>query len=95
MMSKNIGSDFDEYLTELGELEETTAVAVKRVIAWQIEQAMKVAGVNKSTLAKRMGTSRTVVNRMLDSSDTGLTLETVTRAAAVLGFRVKVDLIAC
>lgn len=95
-MSKNkhIGSDFDAFLAEQGELEEATAVAVKRVIAWQIEQAMKAAGVNKSALAKRMHTSRTVVDRMLNASDTGLTLETMTRAATALGFRVKVDLVA-
>lgn len=95
-MSKNkhIGSDFDVFLAEQGELEEATAVAVKRVIAWQIEQAMQAAGVNKSALAKRMHTSRTVVDRMLDASDTGLTLDTMTRAATALGFRVKVDLVA-
>jgi plasmid maintenance system antidote protein VapI len=55
---------------------------------------MQAAGVNKSALAKRMHTSRTVVDRMLDASDTGLTLETMTRAATALGFRVKVDLVA-
>ena len=95
-MSKNehIGSDFDAFLAEQGELEETTAVAVKRVIAWQIEQAMQATGVNKSALAKRMHTSRTVVDRMLDATDTGLTLETMTKAATALGFRVKVDLVA-
>lgn len=95
-MSKNkhIGSNFDDFLNEVGELEEATAIAVKRVIAWQIGQAMEAAGVNKSLLAKRMHTSRTVVDRILDSTDTGLTLETMTRAATALGFRVKVDLVA-
>jgi len=95
-MSKNkhIGSDFDAFLAEQGELEEATAIAVKRVIAWQIEQAMLTAGVNKSVLAKRMHTSRTVVDRMLDATDTGLTLDTMTRAATALGFRVRVDLVA-
>lgn len=92
--SKHIGSGFDDFLSEHGLLEETTAIAVKRVIAWQIEQAMQSAGVNKSTLAKRMHTSRTVVDRILDASDTGLTLDTMTRAATALGFRVKVDLVA-
>lgn len=95
-MSKNkhIGSDFDAFLAEHGDLEEATSLAVKRVIAWQIEQAMRAAGVNKSTLAKRMQTSRTVVDRMLDATDTGLTLDTMTRAATALGFRLKVDLVA-
>jgi antitoxin HicB len=95
-MKKNphIGSNFDEFLAEDGQLDEATAVAVKRVIAWQIEQAMQAAGLNKSTLAKRMHTSRTVVDRILDSEDTGLTLDTMTRAATALGFRVKFDLVA-
>lgn len=95
-MSKNkhIGSDFDEFLAEQGDLEVATAVAVKRVIAWQINQAMQATGVNKSALAKRMRTSRTVVDRMLDATDTGLTLDTMARAATALGFRVKVDLVA-
>jgi len=92
--NKHIGSDFDAFLAEHGELEEAASVAVKRVIAWQIEQAMQSAGVNKTTLARRMHTSRTVVDRMLDATDTGLTLETMTRAAAALGFRVRVELVA-
>ena len=90
--NKHIGSDFDAVLAEQGDLEEATALAVKRVIAWQLEQAMRAAGVNKSTLAKRMQTSRTVVDRMLDATDTGLTLDTMTRAATALGFRIKVEL---
>ena len=95
-MSKNkhIGSSFDDFLADDKQLDEATAIAVKRVIAWQIEQAMQSAGVNKSALAKRMHTSRTVVDRMLDASDTGLTLDTMTRAATALGFKLKVDLVA-
>ncbi len=92
--NKHIGSSFDDFLAEEGQLEEATAIAVKRAIAWQIEQAMQATGTNKSTLAKRMQTSRTVVDRMLDATDTGLTLDTMTRAASALGFRVKVELVA-
>jgi antitoxin HicB len=91
--NKHIGSNFDDFLAEDNQLDEATAIAVKRVIAWQIEQAMQSAGVNKSALAKRMHTSRTVVDRILDATDTGLTLDTMTRAATALGFRVKVDLV--
>lgn len=89
-----IGSNFNDFLIEDNQLDEATAIAVKRVIAWQIEQAMQSAGINKSALAKRMHTSRTVVDRILDATDTGLTLDTMTRAATALGFRVKVDLVA-
>lgn len=92
--NKHIGSNFDDFLAEDNQLEEATAIAVKRVIAWQIEQAMQTAGINKSALAKRMQTSRTVVDRILDATDTGLTLDTMTRAATALGFRIKVDLVA-
>lgn len=93
-MSKHIGSDFDDFLREEGLLEEVSAVAIKRVIAWQIAQAMKTEGINKTELAKRMHTSRTQLNRVLDDSDTGLTLETLSRAAQALGCRLRVELAA-
>lgn len=91
---KNIGSSLDDLLAEEGELQDVTAIAVKRVIAWQLGQAMKEAGVSKSALARRMHTSRTVVDRMLDGSDPGLTLDTMTRAATAVGRRFKIDLVA-
>lgn len=54
---KNIGSNFDDFLAEEVQLDEVTAVAVKRVIAWQLGEAMKEEGISKSSLAKRMQTS--------------------------------------
>lgn len=95
-MSKNkhVGSCFDAFLAEQGELEAATALAVKRVIAWQLDHAMQTTGVNKSVLAKRMRTSRTVVDRMRDAGDTGLTLDAMTRAATALGLKIKLDLVA-
>lgn len=90
----NIGSSFDDFLAEEGLLEDATAVAVKRVIAWQLSEAMKLAGVKKNELAKRMHTSRSHLDRVLDAADTGLTLDTLSRAAFALGYRVKVDLVA-
>jgi antitoxin HicB len=93
-MSKHIGSSLDDLLNEDDVLEEATAVAVKRVIAWQIAEAMKVQGINKSELAERMHTSRAQLNRVLDGADTGLTLETLSRAAQALGCRLKIELAA-
>lgn len=90
----HIGSGFDDFLQEEGILEEVTAVATKRVIAWQIKEAMKASGLNKKTLAERMHTSRSQLDRVLDQNDTGLTLETLSRAASALGYRVKVELVA-
>ncbi len=92
--AKNIGSSFDEFLSENAILDDATAVAVKRVIAWQIEQEMKAQNLNKTTMAKKMHTSRAALNRLLDENDTSLTLTTLASAAAVLGKKLKVELLA-
>ena len=93
-MNKHFGSNLDDFLREDGILEEVTAVAIKRVIAWQIAQAMRIQGVNKTDLALRMKTSRAQLNRLLDDADTGLTLDTLSRAAQALGCRLKIELAA-
>jgi len=90
--NQHIGSDFDEFLADEGLLEEVSAVAIKRVVAWQIAQAMKARGLTKKAMAERMHTSRSHLDRILDERDTGLTLETLSRAASALGYRVKVEL---
>ena len=93
MLRKNrhIGSDFDQFLAEEGLLDAATAVAIKRVISWQIQQAMKAEGITKSALAERMNTSRSSLDRLLNEDDTGLTLETMTKVAQALGRRVRVE----
>jgi antitoxin HicB len=80
-MSKHIGSDFDEFLAEDGLREEVTATAIKRVIAWQLAQAMKAKHITRTEMAVRMHTSRAVVNRLLDENDTSVTLATLSRAS--------------
>ena len=85
MGKKNIGSSLDDLLREDGTLEEATALALKRVIAWQIAEEMKTQQITKTDLAKRMHTSRAALNRLLDEDDTSLTLATLASAAAALG----------
>jgi DNA-binding Xre family transcriptional regulator len=92
MKKQNIGSDFDDFLAEEGMLEEVTAVAVKRLIAWQIEQEMTAQKLTKTAMAKKMRTSRASLNRLLDENDTSLTLTTLAGAAAALGRRIKLEL---
>jgi len=92
MKNQNIGSDFDDFLAGEGMLEEVTAVAVKRVIAWQIEQEMSAQKITKTSMAKKMRTSRASLNRLLDENDTSLTLTTLAGAAAALGQRIKLEL---
>jgi predicted XRE-type DNA-binding protein len=91
MKKKHIGSNFDDFLEADGTLEEATAVAVKRVIAWQIRQEMKAQNLTKTELASKMHTSRASLNRLLDETDTSLTLNTLTSAASVLGKRVSIS----
>jgi len=88
----HIGSDFDDFLSEQAMLEEATAVATKRVIAWQISQGMSTLKLSKTAMAKKMHTSRASLNRLLDEEDTSLTLTTLVSAAAALGKKVKIEL---
>ena len=67
--NKHIGSRFDDFLAEEGLLEDANATAAKRVIAWQLAEAMKQAGITKTEMAARMHTSRAAVNRVLDEND--------------------------
>ena len=71
-MNPHIGSSLDDFLAEEAILEETTAVAIKRVVAWQIAQEMKVQHLTKTALAQKMHTSRAALNRLLDESDRNL-----------------------
>lgn len=86
-MARNphVGSSFESFLEEEGRLEESTALAVKRVLAWQFKQAMDRLDVNNTEMARRMKTSRAVVVRLLNATDTSVTLATISRAANALG----------
>ena len=92
-MTQHIGSSFDNFLQEEGIFEEVNAVAVKRVLAWQIAQAMKAQNLTKTALAEKMHTSRASLNRLLDDEDTSLTLATLTSAANALGKQIKIELL--
>lgn len=92
MSSEHIGSNFDDFLAEDGSLEEVTAMAVKRVIAWQLAQAMKAQHISKTEMAARMHTSRMVVNRLLDERDTSVTLATLARASVAVGLPLRFEL---
>jgi predicted XRE-type DNA-binding protein len=91
MGKKHSGSSFDAFLKEEALLEDATTVALKRVIAWQIAEEMKVQQITKTELAKRMHTSRAALNRLLDEADPSLTLTTLASAAAALGQKVTIQ----
>ena len=90
----NIGSDFEDFLREEGRLEEATALALKRVLAWEFQQAMTKAKISQAEMATRMHTSRTVIRRLLDKNDPSTTLSTISKAAPVLGKNLRLKLAA-
>jgi predicted XRE-type DNA-binding protein len=91
-MNTHIGSRFDDFLDEEAMLDEASAVAIKRVVAWQIAHEMKAQHLTKTKLAAKMRTSRAALNRLLDESDTSLTLTTLTTAAKALGKTLRIEL---
>ena len=92
MKKGKIGSSFESLMNEEGLYDEVTAVAIKRVLAWQIEEAMKSQKISKQKMAQRMHTSRTQVDRMLDPKNDKVSLETIHRAASVVGKRLRISL---
>lgn len=84
------GSSFDSFLEAEGIREEVEAVAIKRVLAWQFRQAMAKQRKTKRAMAAQLRTSRSQLDRLLDPKNTAVTLETVARAAQVLGKRLTI-----
>lgn len=92
MKNEHIGSNFDEFLAEEGLLADAEAVAVKRVIAYQVEQMMKEQNLTKTEMSRRMNTSRAALERLLDPANQSVTLQTLDRAARALGKRLQISL---
>ena len=86
-------TSLDSYLEKEGDLETFQAQAIKEVLAWQLAEAMKVGKVSKAGMAKRMGTSRAQVGRLLDPKDGNVTLATLQRAAEAVGRKVRIELV--
>ncbi|MBK7593858.1 MAG: XRE family transcriptional regulator [Gemmatimonadetes bacterium] len=93
MKKKHIGSSLDSWLQEEGILEETTAIAVKRVVARQIAAEMAKQKLSNTAMAKRMGTSRIAVDRLLDPKNQAVTLKTLSRAATAVGRTLHLELV--
>jgi antitoxin HicB len=90
--NRHHGSSIDDFLREEGVLEEFQAVAIKEVIAWQIQKAMKEKKLSKNRMADLMHTSRAQLDRLLDPEQGNITIETLQRAANVLGRSLRIEL---
>jgi antitoxin HicB len=87
------GASLDSFLVDEGVLEEFQAVAIKEVIAWQIQQAMTEQNLSKNKMATLMQTSRAQLDRLLDPKAGNVTLETLQRAANILGRSIRLELV--
>ena len=92
MKNEHIGSNFDDFLAEEGLLAEAETVAVKRIIAYQVDQMMKEQNLTKTEMSRRMNTSRAALERLLDPANQSITLQTLERAAKALGRRLQITL---
>ena len=92
MSRRNIGSNFDTFLEDEDLLEETTATAVKRVIAYQLAEKMAEEKLTKAEMARRMDTSRSSLDRLLDPDNSSVTLQTLQSAVQALGGRLKIEI---
>jgi predicted DNA-binding protein (UPF0251 family) len=87
-----VGSSFDEFLRTEGLYEEVTTLAWKRVLSWEVSEAMRKERITKSEMAKRMGTSRSQLERLLDPGNPHVLLETVQKAASAVGKQLTIGL---
>jgi len=87
-----LGQYFEEFLKEQGTYESTTAQAVKRVLAFQLSEAMKTQGLSKVEMARRLHTSRSQLDRLLDPENEGVTVGMLARAAKAVGRELRIEL---
>ena len=88
-----VGPLFEDWLKEEGIHEEVTTASIKRVLAWQLAEEMKAQNLSRSQMAKRMETSRPQLDRVLDPTNDGVTLDTLNRAAKAVGRKVSLELV--
>lgn len=88
-----LGGTLEGLLDETGEREEVYGEALKRVLAWQIEEARRQQDVSKSEVALRMGTSRSQLDRILDPGNVSVSLQTLEKAARAVGKRLRVEIV--
>ncbi|HTW95454.1 MAG TPA: helix-turn-helix domain-containing protein [Tepidisphaeraceae bacterium] len=88
MKKKHLGSRFEDFLAEEGILEECRASAIKFKLSRELEKAMSRQKISKAEMAKRLKTSRTGIDRLLDPENTSITLNTMAKVAHLLGKRI-------
>ena len=93
MNNNSIGSSFDDFLVKEGISEEVEAGAIKKIISYQLQEAIEKEQPSKTALAVMLETSRAAVNRLLDPENESITLLTLKKAANVLGKKLRLELV--
>ena len=93
MKNKALGSSFDDFLTEEGLADEVESGAIKKIIAYQLQETIKKERLSKTALAARLETSRAAVDRLLDPENESITLLSLKKAANVLGKKLRFELV--
>lgn len=91
MTNKHKGSSFDTFLESEALLDQVEAAAVKRIIALEIERSMKQGNISKKQMAETMRTSRAALDRLLDPTNTSVTLQSLVKVAHALGKRLQIS----
>ena len=86
------GSSFESFLEQQGTLTATTNRAIKRVIAYQLREAMEAESLSKTAMAKRMSTSRAQLDRVLDPDNDVVSLKVLASAAQAVGRELSIEL---
>ena len=93
-LNKNaIGSTFDDFLAEENILAESDAIAIKRVVAFEVKKSMEEEHITQTEMSKRMNTSRSSLTRLLDPLNNSITLATIETALAAIGKRVQIQIV--
>ena len=91
--SRHIGSSFESWLDEAGIRSEVTAAAIKAVLARQLAGEMKKKHITKKRMAELMKTSRAQLDRLLDPDNGSATIESLQRAASIVGRELRLELV--
>ena len=92
MSNPFLGSDLNDFLQEEGILEHCQAVAVKRVLSYQLQAYMDKNAISKTEMAERVKTSRMGLNRLLNAENTSITLDSMVKAANAVGGKLSISL---
>jgi len=93
MRNKHIGSALDSFLEEEEITEDVDNGAVKKLMAFQLRAALETEHISKTELGARLQTSRAALDRLLDPDNDSVTLQSLKRAAAVLGKKLRLELV--